>query len=79
MNQVQRNPGCLRECRLDRAVESGFVIEAGCPVHDREGYRPFVVGWLGPNPCLLGTLSLCHDEGAKHEHVLVASFLMGLN
>lgn len=71
------NPGCGRECRLDR--EHGFLVEASCPVHAREGYTPFKVFFLAENPCLVGTLSLCYGEGSAHEHVICASFIMGLN
>ena len=77
MNIMTRNPGCRRACRLD--FGSGFVIEDGCPVHDREGYTPFTVKWIIDHPCLIGTLSLCEDEGAEHEHIAVACFLIGLN
>ena len=82
MNKVALNPGCQRECRLDPTVKDGFVVEEGCPVHDREGYRIFTVVWLGPRPCLVGTVTLGHfgapaDEA--HEHVHVFSVLQGLN
>lgn len=71
------NPGCGRECRLDR--EHGFVAEIGCPVHAREGYTPFKVFFLADHPCLVGTLSLCSDEDAPHTHIVCAAFIMGLN
>ena len=77
MNQVAKNPGCQRECRL--APPAGFVIEVGCSVHDRPGYRPFEVFWFAGHPCLIGTLALSNGVGTAHEHVVCASFLMGLN
>lgn len=82
MNKVAMNPGCRHECRLDRSVKAGFVIEVGCPAHDREGYRPFSVVWLGPRPCLVSTLTLGYYEAppdAPHEHVHVFSSCSGLN
>ena len=77
MNQVAKNPGCQRECHLDRAV--GFVIAPGCPAHDRAGYTPFVITWIVGRPCLIGTLALHADADANHEYLGVAQFLMGLN
>ena len=77
MSQATKNPGCRRGCHLDCA--SGFVIEPGCPAHDREGYKPFDITWLVGHPCLIGTIVLRRNAGEAHEHVLVAQFLMGLN
>ena len=78
MNQVTKNPGCQRECRLDCAA--GFVIEPGCPAHDRVGYKPFDITWIIGHPCLVGTIVLRSASASEaHEHVLVAQFLMGLN
>jgi len=75
---MQRNPGCLRACRLDPKV--GFVIESGCPVHDREGYTPFTVLWLRGQPVLVGSMSLgFYGDSPDHDHVHVYAFLMGMN
>jgi hypothetical protein len=82
VNKVALNPGCRRECRMDPTVQDGFVIEEGCPVHDREGYRPFTVVWLNTRPVLVGTITLGFYgalEDEAHEHVHVFTFLSGLN
>ena len=73
------NPGCQRECRLDRAA-GDFIVEPGCPIHDRPGYTPFKVFWVpSGHPCLVGTLTLVYGDGSAHEHIVCASFLLGLN
>ena len=77
MSHRVANPGCQRGCHIDRT--HGFVVEPGCPVHAREGYRELKVFFLAEHPCLVGTLSLCHGEGTAHEHIVCAAFLMGLN
>ncbi len=80
MSRVSLNPGCRHDCHLTR--ESGFVIEEGCPIHDRPGYRPFVVVWIGPRPILVSTITLGvygSPEDHAHEHVHAFAFAAGLN
>lgn len=74
MNRVARNPGCQHDCHLVYGAD--FVIEGGCPVHDRPGYRPFKVAWFCAVPVLVGQFALVADDGGQ---ILIASFVMGLN
>lgn len=78
MNQVTKNPGCQRECHLDRSA--GFVVEPGCPIHDRAGFQTLRVCWMGQHPCLVGSLTINWTSvDGTHEHIHAFAFMLGLS
>lgn len=70
------NPVCRRACRLNADADDGFVIEDGCPIHDRVGYTPFKVFWFRGKPWLIGSLALDTQDDSRR---VVAAFCMGLS
>ena len=60
---LTKNPGCGHFCSLTRA--HGFVIEHGCPTHDRPGSRPFTPLWLQGRYVCVAVMTLRTPAGER--------------